>query len=198
MIATRRDVERLHPEARIVADVTGREHACRPVPMGHLSVGDRFVDSGGRLLEVTGDCASNRQGWLFVRDLTMTDDEVAALVARPGAVPAGEDPREGIFAASYRDNLALMRVLASEETRPTQVDVIGAYDYLLVDEWHYDKPRPTQVYVIGADRAMSAYALELHARKQQAMRRLLLDLGDVPTSDVTFEEIRRLAAGSDG
>ena len=54
------------------------------VPMEDLKVGDRFVgeavERDGELTypvyEVTADCPSHERGWLFVRDLTVDQEEL--------------------------------------------------------------------------------------------------------------------------
>ncbi|SCL21162.1 hypothetical protein [Micromonospora aurantiaca (nom. illeg.)] len=82
------------------------------VDMHTLSRGDLFVGPDGTTrYEVVTPASEHPRGWVDVRNLSMTDDEAAALVERPGAVErvrdaeTGEmvpgDPREGFFAYSH-------------------------------------------------------------------------------------------------
>jgi hypothetical protein len=81
-----------------------------PCPMGELKERDRFVGPDGMTVyAVTGECASHKNGWLFVRDLSMTDQQARQLVAEPGAVEEGCDPRDGMF--TYATDTLLDRIV---------------------------------------------------------------------------------------
>ncbi len=70
----------------------------RPFPIAQLVAGDRIVmPVGNTVYEVTVDCAHNENGWLFVRDLSMTNAQAAAITAEPNTVEGGTDPRDGFF-----------------------------------------------------------------------------------------------------
>ncbi|GAA0645589.1 hypothetical protein GCM10010174_80720 [Kutzneria viridogrisea] len=76
----------------------------RSVPMSTLAVGDRFVGPDQKTVyTVTADCASHPHGWLFVRDLTMTDEQAVSLEDGDG------DPRIGFF--NYPTTTLLHRVV---------------------------------------------------------------------------------------
>jgi hypothetical protein len=56
-----------------------------PVAMGDLEVGQVIVSDDGRhVYTVTGDCDSNPDGWLFVRDLN-TDPSILLADGTPAA-----------------------------------------------------------------------------------------------------------------
>jgi hypothetical protein len=74
-----------------------------------LRRGQKFIGPDGRTHEVTTPASDHPHGFVEVRDLSMTDAEAAALLAAPGAVERGCDPREGFFAF----------------THPVDVEVIG-------------------------------------------------------------------------
>lgn len=72
------------------------------VPVQALDRGQRFTGPDGTtLFEVVTPASEHPRGWVDVRDLSMTDEEAAALVATPGAVERGSDPRRGFFAYSH-------------------------------------------------------------------------------------------------
>jgi hypothetical protein len=91
--------------------VAGGDLVTKPCPMGQLAVGDVFVGPDGySVYEVTGDCAGNEHGWLFVHDVSMSDQEVRRLLeAHPRAVEPGCDPRDGFF--DFTRDTAMHRVV---------------------------------------------------------------------------------------
>lgn len=76
--------------------------------MQDLPKGARFIGPDGTEYEVTTPASEHRNGWVNVRDLSMTEDEAQRRLATPGAVEPGEDPRDGFF--SY--------------TQPVEVEVV--------------------------------------------------------------------------
>jgi hypothetical protein len=103
------------------------------VDMHTLGAGDQFVGPDGTTrYEVVTPAADHPNGWIDVRNLSMTDDQAAEVLARPGAVdrvPDPEtgqlvpgDPRAGFFAYScpvYVDRL-------SAELAPVAVTEVDA------------------------------------------------------------------------
>jgi hypothetical protein len=90
-------VTRDNGEYRVVHTALGPLTITR-CPIAELVTGDRIVSFDDTTVwEVTADCAHGENGWLFVRCLTMTDAEIAALQADPDAVEPGEDPRDGFY-----------------------------------------------------------------------------------------------------
>jgi hypothetical protein len=78
------------------------------VPMGDLAAGDRIVDPvTNAVCEVTAPCSGNTQRFLFVRDLRITDEEVARW--KPSALDAGTDPRDAFY--SYPTTHIMHRVI---------------------------------------------------------------------------------------
>ncbi len=67
--------------------------------MTNLPRGARFIgpDTKTRYL-ITRAASEHPHGWVEVRDLSMSDELVAQLLATPGAVEPGCDPRDGSFA----------------------------------------------------------------------------------------------------
>lgn len=81
-----------------------------PCPMGDLKAGDRFVGPDEKTVyAVTGECAKHKNEWLFVRNLSMTDQQARELLAEPGAVEEGCDPRDGFF--DYPTRTLLHRII---------------------------------------------------------------------------------------
>jgi hypothetical protein len=79
--------------------------------MSALDTGEHLVGpDGATLFEVWTRCSDHERGWLMVRDLSMTDDQSAALLAAPGAVEPGSDPRDGFF--HYPADTFMDRVLS--------------------------------------------------------------------------------------
>ena len=69
--------------------------------MQDLPAGARFIGPDGRTeYRVDTPAAAHPNGWVEVRNLSMTDAEAGALLASPGAVEPGCDPRDGFFAYS--------------------------------------------------------------------------------------------------
>lgn len=70
--------------------------------MQDLPKGARFIGPDGRTrYEVTVAAGDSPQGFVETWNLSMTGDEAAALLATPGAVEPGVDPRDGFFAYSH-------------------------------------------------------------------------------------------------
>ncbi len=66
--------------------------------MNALPAGTRFIGLDGRTrYEVTMPAADHEDGWVEVRDLSMTDAEAQQLLTTPGAVQPGCDPRDQVF-----------------------------------------------------------------------------------------------------
>ncbi|MFE0532035.1 hypothetical protein ACFW0V_30980 [Micromonospora parva] len=80
------------------------------VDMQALATGERFIGPDGSRYEVVTAASEHERGWVDVRNLSIPDDEAAAMMAA-GAVgwevnpETGErvalDPRDGFFAYSY-------------------------------------------------------------------------------------------------
>lgn len=83
---------------RVVIAGAPREVAVRRCAMSALVAGERIVGpDGATLYEVWTSCDEHERGWLEVCNLSMTNDQAAALLAEPGAVEPGCDPRDGFF-----------------------------------------------------------------------------------------------------
>jgi hypothetical protein len=90
---------------------TPYEVIVRPCPMSALVAGGHIVGpDSATLLEVWTSCGEHEHGWLEVRNLSMTDAQAAALLAEPGAVESGCDPRDGFF--SYPSDTLMDRVVS--------------------------------------------------------------------------------------
>lgn len=64
-----------------------------------LAPGQRFIHHHTRY-EVLVSASEDTNGFVHVRDLSMTGGEAEALLATPGAVEPGCDPREGFLSFS--------------------------------------------------------------------------------------------------
>jgi hypothetical protein len=70
--------------------------------MTDLPKGARFVGPDRRTrYEVSVPASEHARGWVSVHNLSMTDAEAAELLATPGAVEPGCDPRDGLFCFSH-------------------------------------------------------------------------------------------------
>ena len=88
------------------------EVTVRPCPMAELVAGEHIVGPDGVTLhEVWTSCGEHERGWLEVRNLSMTDDQAAVLLAEPGAVEPGCDPRDGFFC--YPPETLMDRVISA-------------------------------------------------------------------------------------
>ncbi len=70
--------------------------------MEDLPRGAEFIGPDGHTRYLVTTAASEHpRGWVEVRNLSMTDGEAADLLATPGAVEPGCDPRDGFFAYTH-------------------------------------------------------------------------------------------------
>lgn len=103
------------PRARVLHTVFG-DLATQHEPMEDLAKGDWVVGPDeSTVYEVTSDPevkgveVNNPHVWVEVRDLSMADQEADRLLAEPGAVEPGQDPRDGFF--TYMQGTKFHRVL---------------------------------------------------------------------------------------
>lgn len=72
-------------------------------PMKDLPRGARFRWLDGRERLVLVPASEHENGWVEVRDLSMTDQEAERLLSGSRAVEKGCDPRDGVFTRGQVD-----------------------------------------------------------------------------------------------